>query len=332
MSSVSNGSTLQNGKWYYVSSSVTFSDRIHTDGEVNIILGDGATVNFQRGIEVGENDTLNVYDQKNGTGKMIAFSERFAYSGDQDEAAIGADKGAGGNMNFYGGIFEATTKRECRGAAIGGGSFGSGGRMIFYAGNYTINAIYGTSTGIGGGYHGRASRCSGEGIIIYGGTFDVSSFLSGAAIGSGEEATGSTGAIAIYGGSVTAKSRFGGAAIGGGKNGKNGPIYIYGGEVNALAYGDKTGAGIGGGMEKGGGYIEISGGVVVANSTSGGAGIGGGQGGSGGTVKISGGEVIAKRGLTSANAIGKGKGGSGSGTLNIGNKLMVNSGSDDTDA
>ena len=41
MSSVSNGSTLQNGKWYYVSSSVTFSDRIHADGEVNIILGDG---------------------------------------------------------------------------------------------------------------------------------------------------------------------------------------------------------------------------------------------------------------------------------------------------
>ena len=138
-------------------------------------------MNFQRGIEVGENDTLNVYDQKNGTGKMIAFSERFAYSDDQDEAAIGADKGAGGNMNFYGGIFEATTKRECRGAAIGGGGFGSGGRMIFYAGNYTINAIYGTSTGIG----------------------------------SCEEATGSTGAIAIYGGSVTAKSRFGGAAIGG---------------------------------------------------------------------------------------------------------------------
>ena len=323
MSSVADGSTLQGCSWYYVNSDVAFKKRVHTDGEVNIILGDGATVDFQRGLEVSEGDTLNVYDQKQGTGRMIAFCERFAQRDDQDEAAIGGDKGLdGGSMNFYGGNFEATTKRETRGAAIGGSGFRAGGRMIFYAGNYTVKARFGSSTGIGGGYKGEASRCSGEGITIYGGTFDIQTFQSGAGIGSGEGAYRSTGAIAIYGGSITASSHNGGAAIGGGKNSENGPIYIYGGEVNAVAYGNKIGAGIGGGQEaeqgdpicisggtvisqsdkgagigggmgKGGGYIEISGGLVVATSTAGGAGIGGGRNGSNHIVNITGGYVIA---------------------------------------
>ncbi|MBR1483686.1 MAG: InlB B-repeat-containing protein [Ruminococcus sp.] len=323
MSEVADSGTLQDGNWYYVDSNVTFSGRIHTDGEVHIILGDGATVDFRRGLEVSEGDTLNVYDQKQGTGKMIAFCERFAQRDDQDEAAIGGDKGLdGGSMNFYGGNFEATTKRETRGAAIGGSGFRAGGRMIFYAGNYIVKSRFGSSTGIGGGYKGEASRCSGEGITIYGGTFDIQTFQSGAGIGSGEGAYRSTGAIAIYGGSITASSHNGGAAIGGGKNSENGPIYIYGGEVNAVAYGNKIGAGIGGGqdaeqgdpiyisggtvvsqsdkgagigggMGKGGGYIEISGGLVVATSTAGGAGIGGGRNGSNHIVNITGGYVIA---------------------------------------
>lgn len=436
MSSVADGSTLQGGSWYYVNSDVAFKKRVHTDGEVNIILGDGATVDFQRGLEVSEGDTLNVYDQKQGTGKLIAFCERFAQRDDQDEAAIGGDKGLdGGSMNFYGGNIEATTKRETRGAAIGGSGFRAGGRMIFYAGNYAVKARFGSSTGIGGGYKGEASHCRGEGITIYGGTFDIQTFQSGAAIGSGAEAYRSTGAIAIYGGSITASCHNSSAAIGGGRASENGPIYIYDGEINVVAYGTKTGAGIGagqdaeqggpiyisggtiisqsdkgagigGGMGKGGGYIDISGGLVVATSAAGGAGIGGGKdgsnhivnitggyvvassssfessgemletvtrclgnapmssqyqrtanammigvasvidllsgsnevsgagiggghGGSGGEVNIFGGDVVAKRGLSSANAIGKGKSGSNSGTLDLGNDMMVSSGSDD---
>ena len=323
MSSVADGSTLQGGSWYYVNSDVAFKKRVHTDGEVNIILGDGATVDFQRGLEVSEGDTLNVYDQKQGTGKLIAFCERFAQRDDQDEAAIGGDKGLdGGSMNFYGGNIEATTKRETRGAAIGGSGFRAGGRMIFYAGNYTVKARFGSSTGIGGGYKGEASQCSGEGITIYGGTFDIETFQSGACIGSGMDAYRSTGAIAIYGGSIKASSHNGGAAIGGGRCSENGPIYIYGGEVNAVAYGNKigagigagqeaeqggpiyisggtvisqsaNGAGIGGGMGKDGGYIEISDGFVVAASVAGGAGIGGGKNGSNHIVNITGGYVIA---------------------------------------
>ena len=309
MSTVPNGSTLQDGNWYYVNSNVTFSSRIHTDGEVNIILGDGATVDFKRGLEVSEGDTLNVYDQKQGTGKMIAFCERFAQRDDQDEAAIGGDtKNDGGNMNFYGGNFEVTTKTETRGAAIGGAGFRAGGRMIFYGGKYTIDVKYGNSTGIGGGYKGQLYRETGEGTTIYGGTFDISTYLSGACIGSGIDANRSTGAIAIYGGDITAKGRSGCAAIGGGKGSENGPIYIYGGNVNAIAYGDRPGAGIGAGRDaEQGGPIYISGGSVFAQSIDG-AGIGGGMGKGGGYVDISGGFVVA----TSASGAGIGGGKNGS--------------------
>ena len=275
MSDVADGSTLQGGNWYYVNSNVTFQKRIRSDGEINIILGDGATVDFRRGLEVGENDTLNVYDQKNGTGNLISFCERYAQRDDQDEAAIGADKGNSGDMNFHGGNFSVTTKTETRGAAIGGAGFGSAGRLIFYGGKFSIDVKYGNSTGIGGGYKGMASLRTGEGITFYGGEFEISTYLSGAAIGSGVEAQRSIGAIAIYGGQINAKGRSGCAAIGGGRGCENGPIYIYGGEVNASAYGDRPGAGIGAGRDaEQGGPIYIKGGTVFAQSIDS-AGIGG---------------------------------------------------------
>lgn len=42
-------------------------------------------------------------------------------------------------MNFYGGNFEATTKRETRGAAIGGGKNGSN-HIVNITGGYVIAA------------------------------------------------------------------------------------------------------------------------------------------------------------------------------------------------
>ncbi len=308
MSDVTDGSTLQGGNWYYVNSNVTFQKRIRSDGEINIILGDGATVDFRRGLEVGENDTLNVYDQKNGTGNLISFCERYAQRDDQDEAAIGADKGNSGDMNFHGGNFSVTTKTETRGAAIGGAGFGSAGRLIFYGGKFSIDVKYGNSTGIGGGYKGMASLRTGEGITFYGGEFEISTYLSGAAIGSGVEAQRSIGAIAIYGGQINAKARSGCAAIGGGRGCENGPIYIYDGEVNASAYGDRPGAGIGAGRDaEQGGPIYIKGGTVFAQSIDS-AGIGGGRGKNGGYIEISDGFVVA---TSSAGAgIGGGKNGS----------------------
>lgn len=100
MSSVADGGTLEDGKWYYVDKNVTFNQRIHTDGHVRIILGDGATVNFKRGLEVSVYEHLEVFDQSGGTGKLISTSERFVDHSDQGEAAIGADYGIGGNMTF----------------------------------------------------------------------------------------------------------------------------------------------------------------------------------------------------------------------------------------
>lgn len=326
MSTVRDGATLQDETWYYVKRNVTFNNRIYTDGNVRIILGDGATVNFKRGLEVSIYEHLEVFDQSGGTGKLISTSERFAERDDQGEAAIGGDSNCtGGNMTFYGGNYKVEALSACQGAAIGGGSYGDGGCMTFLAGNYEVNNIGGYAAGIGGGYRGGACGFDnrGDGLKIYGGDFKMYSYSGGACIGNGKEKNGSIGPIIICGGTIFAKGHNTCAAIGGGENGSNGPISIYGGEISAVAYASKVtaaaigaggkanqgdpisiyggivvaqstrGAGIGGSAEHNGGAVKIYGGSVLASSSYGGAGIGGGYKGSGGTVEISDGEVFA---------------------------------------
>lgn len=326
MSTVSDGATLQDETWYYVSRNVTFNKRIYTDRHVRIILGDGATVNFKRGLEVSIYENLEVFDQSGGTGKLISTSERFAERDDQGEAAIGGDSNCtGGNMTFYGGNYKVEALSACQGAAIGGGSYGDGGCMTFLAGNYEVNNIGGYAAGIGGGYRGGACGFDnrGDGLKIYGGDFKMYSYSGGACIGNGKEKNGSIGPIIICGGTIFAKGHNTCAAIGGGENGSNGPISIYGGEISAVAYASKVtaaaigaggkanqgdpisiyggivvaqstrGAGIGGSAEHNGGAVKIYGGSVLASSSYGGAGIGGGYKGNGGTVEISDGEVFA---------------------------------------
>ena len=316
MSSVPDGGTLQDGKWYYVNSNVTFNNRIHTEGHVRIVLGDGYTVNFKRGIEVNVYKHLEIFPQKNETGKLIAVSERFAERDDQGEAAIGSDYGTGGNITFHGGNIEAKALTACQGAAIGGAGGYSAGCLTFYAGRYNVRNSGGYSAAIGGGYRGGACRFS-DGLRIYGGTFDIYGYAGGAGIGNGAGYNGSEGPISIFGGNITVKGHSGVAAIGGGKGGKNGYIFIYGGEVSAVAYASKiTGAAIGAGGEADqGDPIYIYGGTVIAESTHG-AGIGGSAGHSGGTVNIRGGIVFASSSAGGAG-IGGGHGGGNGGTVDI---------------
>ena len=330
MSTVSDGATLQDETWYYVKRNVTFSKRIYTDGHVMIILGDGATVNFKRGLEVSIYENLEVFDQSGGTGKLISTSERFAERDDQGEAAIGGDSNCtGGNMTFYGGNYEVKALTACQGAAIGGGSYGDGGCMTFLAGNYNIQNNGANAACIGGGYRGGACGFdnSGDGIRIYGGDFKMYSYSGGACIGNGKGKNGSVGPIVICGGTILAKGHNSCAGIGGGDSGSNGPIYISGGEITAIAYASKVtaagigsgsgadqgdtititggtviaqstrGAGIGGSCNHSGGSVRISGGTVFASSSYGGAGIGGGLSGSGGNVEVTGGYVVATSSL-----------------------------------
>ena len=310
ITSVSNH-TLQSGNWYVVRGNVTFNDRLNVNGDVNIVLCDGATLNANNGISVNNGASLHIYDQQGGTGKLTATSHRLDNgSASMKNAAIGADSGNAGNIYIHGGNINAKAELACRGAAIGGGGDGAAGEIKIYGG--TVDAWSDQcGAAIGGGQNGQASHVNGEGIVIYGGKVTAKAGSNSAGIGNGYKANGSAGSIAIYGGEVTASGHNGAAGIGGGDEGSNGKIDIYGGVVTAIAYDSiATGAAIGsGGKANQGGAINIHGGTVAAQSTYG-AGIGAGANGSSGTINISGGNVVASSSCGGAG-IGGGKGGNG---------------------
>ena len=158
-------SVLEEG-WYYVNDNVWIDNRITVNGTVNIILGDGCTLEVQKGIEVPEDQTLNIYAQSNGDGRgslVASVGEGGEYHQGRD-AAIGGNGGddgcnngmRAGNINIYGGNIEAHGN-------IGGGN-GANGRMETDGGNgghSNINiyggyvCVYGS---IGGGYGGESEE------------------------------------------------------------------------------------------------------------------------------------------------------------------------------
>lgn len=99
------------GGWYVVKGDVTIPDRVTVDGDVKLILCDGATLTAEKGIEFkdGADDSLTVYGQYAGTGKMVA-------TGDGNNAGINGKDGTaydpGGKVNIYGGTV----------VTVGGGS------------------------------------------------------------------------------------------------------------------------------------------------------------------------------------------------------------------
>lgn len=250
---VINGSstTLASG-WYVVNSTVS-TGTITINGDVRLILADGATLtatdsNDKAGIGVIGSNCLTIYGQTGGTGTLIA-------TGSVDGAGIGGSSGTGsggGTINIYGGIITASSKGY--GAGIGGGRAGGEGS--------TVNIYGGIITAVGVGY--------------------------GAGIGGGSGGSGG-GTVSIYGGTVTATSS-GGAGIGGGFNGAGSTVNIYGGKVAATS--TDMGAGIGGGVNCGGGAINIYGGTITARGSLG-PDIGAGSNGSGSTCVIAGGSVNA---------------------------------------
>ena len=152
--------------WYYVEDDLQVVNRITVNGTVNIILGDGCTLEVQKGIEVPEDQTLNIYAQSNGDGRgslVASVGEGGEYHQGRD-AAIGGNGGddgcnngmRAGNINIYGGNIEAHGN-------IGGGN-GANGRMETDGGNGGdghVN-IYGgdvcVNGSIGGGYGGESEE------------------------------------------------------------------------------------------------------------------------------------------------------------------------------
>ena len=260
-------SELKDG-WYSLSKDVTISDRIKISGEANLILTDGCKLDATQGINLPEGNTLNIYGQGGGTGKLNAI---YTFDG----TAIGGDSGYNcGTLNVYGGDVSAASDS---GAAIGGGfsasnNGGNGGTVNVYGGNVIATSTSGAA--IGGGYSIDGTAGNGGIVKVYGGEVSAASD-SGAAIGGGcsTDGTGGDGStVEIYGGKVSATSTDG-AAIGGGNStdgtgGDGSTVNVYGGEVIAESY---NVAAIGGGVNANGvsgsvGQTFISGGSVRAYS------------------------------------------------------------------
>lgn len=276
---VENGSTAWNGGdgdvWYVVTKNVEIGERVEVSGTVNLVLCDGVTLTVEKGIHVTGENSLTIYGQEAGDGKINAKSERV-------QAAIGGNSDEpGGILTINGGTIDANGGVNA--AGIGGG-FGSNGTV----GNITINSgnVYAKggiqAAGIGGGIYASGVG-DGEKIVINGGEVEAIGGSYAAGIGGGMSGVG--GCIEINGGSVTATGSSGGAGIGSGygSTSDGNRIIISGGKIyaNGSTSGDKGSAGIGGGHLGAGGSITISGAEVHATGGEGapaGDGIGNGGG------------------------------------------------------
>lgn len=261
--------------WYVVNEDAEISERVEVSGAVNLVLCDGVTLTAKKGIHVTGENSLTIYGQEAGDGKINAKSERV-------QAAIGGNSDEpGGILTINGGTIDANGGVNA--AGIGGGFGGKG-----TAGNITINSgnVYAKggiqAAGIGGGIYASGVG-DGEKIVINGGEVEAIGGSNAAGIGGGMSGVG--GDIEINGGSITAKGINGGAGIGSGfgSKGDENRIYIIGGKVYAIGSSlDGTGsAGIGGGHLGAGGSITISGAEVHATGGEGapaGDGIGNGGG------------------------------------------------------
>ncbi len=234
------------GGWYAVTADTAYTNRITVNGDVHLILCDGAKLNAKGGIGVNyntpNNNKLHIFagTDKDGEieGKGVLDAKDSVPNG---YAGIGGDINQncgeitinGGKITVHGGDADGSTMG---GAGIGGGAEGNGGKI-------TINGGEVTATG--------GKRGSGS--------------FGGAGIGGGKDEAG--GSITITDGTVIATGDETTAGIGGGFEGAGEEITIEGGNVVAVSYGDSTGAGIGGGYHEPGGTIAIKGGNVITKSS-----------------------------------------------------------------
>jgi len=230
--------------WYALGEDVSTRSRINISGDVHLILTDGYTLTLDEGMHLGVNNSLSIYGQSQGTGRLDANAA--------GETAIGGEHGEDfGILNIYGGMVNASA---ASGAAIGGGSStseagGNGGTVNVFGGQ--VNADSSQSAAIGGGRSTSGIGGNGGTVNIYGGQVNADSNDS-AAIGGGRAtggAGGNGGTLNVFGGEVIATADSS-PAIGGGINtygaaGDRGKTFISGGSVSACYHpsaGENTGA------------------------------------------------------------------------------------------
>ena len=176
-------SVLDEG-WYYVQDDLQVVNRIIINRTVNIILGDKSTLTAVQGIEVRENQTLNIYAQSTGDdrGSLVASIGEGYDSHNGRDAAIGGNGGddgcnngmKAGNINIYGGNIEAhgnigggnggdiLQDEDIEDDESRGGDGGNSGHINIYGGYVSADGS------IGGGYGGVNENTGEEGEDGYG--------------------------------------------------------------------------------------------------------------------------------------------------------------------
>jgi hypothetical protein len=224
---------LNNG-WYAITTNINVDNRIEVKGDVHLILCDGTALTAPKGINVGGNSKLHIYDQ-----------------GIDNNAVIGKI---------------VINNTDTGVAGIGGGTKDNpSGTIVIHGGDINISLTKDGGAGIGGN-----SKASNGDIRIFGGIINVRGGGYSAAIGSGEGKD--SGNIEILGGKVTARGASG-AGIGAGLAANNGGTITIGGDAVVDAEGGipseegkdgEASAGIGGANERNGGTIRILGGTITA--------------------------------------------------------------------
>ena len=233
-----NAQVILEAGWYAVTENLKYEHRLQVRGEVNLILGDGATLTAGKGINLPEGAALHLWWQAGHSGALTATTSVL------DHAAIGGNYfEAGGTYVQHGGIVTATASRN--GAGVGGGFGRNAGNITIY--NGTLNATGGQyAAGIGAGVSASQSASGGGAIVIWGGTVNATGGSRAAGIGGGQrfdnqhgQVTGGDGGpVSIWGGNVRARGGTMAAGIGGGVSGHGGRVMIGGGAVVEAIAGD----------------------------------------------------------------------------------------------
>jgi len=120
--------------WYYVDGNVDLKNRPVVEGTARIILTDGNTLNAQRGIDVPEGSTLEIYSQ---TGETGTITGSLANCGFNSASFIGGSSGEKcGTLKLFGGNIKASDPTFYQYfIGNGGGATGDAGEVYIYGGS-----------------------------------------------------------------------------------------------------------------------------------------------------------------------------------------------------
>ncbi len=211
---ITSGTEVLSSGLYVVEGTVVLDKRPTVQGNVGIILKNGAELTANKGITVEEGNTLSIYaqtDDESSMGKLsIAATEENssagvtaiggrngsrgadAYPNSDDDGGNGGSGCNGGNVNFYGGRISLKSSGA---VCIGGGNGGDGGK----GGDYVMLSLVdygGAGTNVGNGGNGGSGGGSGK-VYFYGGNIRLDSAGAGC-IGGGKGGKGGSHGAAGY--------------------------------------------------------------------------------------------------------------------------------------